>query len=185
MGLRRLQILGLAGSAGMQYGIAAMFIIATPLPASSNTVTFSGPARIIDGDTLEVAGKPIRLHGIDAPESDQTCLNSAHILWSCGRVATESLRHLASIHPIKCHSESRGRYGRHIAVCHINSLNLNQWMVREGWAVAYRRYSKDYIPDETKARRERLGIWSGQFIEPWRWRRRERLSHLHSNGGKP
>ncbi|MEE2774965.1 MAG: thermonuclease family protein [Pseudomonadota bacterium] len=135
--------------------------------------------RIIDADTIELDGKKIRLHGVDAPEASQKCLNSKGKVWFCGQHATQALEVLISSHPNKrlsCVESSKDRYQRVIAECFFDELNLNSWLVRNGWAVAYTYYSKDYINEENKAKAERLGIWDGPFTLPWRWRKGERLS---------
>ena len=76
---------------------------------------------------------------------------------------------------LQCLSYKKDRYRRYIAVCFVDGENLNQWLVLNGWAVAYRKYSKDYIRDEAVAKSRKIGIWSGEFILPWKWRRGKRL----------
>ena len=129
---------------------------------------------MIDGDTLEVAGVRVRLYGIDAPESDQSCV-AASRSWPCGREAAAALGGRASTGKIVCDRRDQDRYGRIVAVCWLGDLNLNRWMVVEGWALAYRRYSKAYVADEAAARAARRGMWRGVFVEPWNWRRGVRL----------
>jgi len=63
------------------------------------------------------------------------------------------------------------RYKRYIGVCLLGDVNLNKWMVRNGYAVSYRRYSKDYIEDENYAKKKKTGLWSGNFIHPEKWRK--------------
>lgn len=130
----------------------------------------SGAAVIIDGDTIDVGGQRIRLHGIDAPESRQLCtVNGSD--WRCGESATLALEHEASGRTILCKGSRKDRYGRIIAVCFAGDTDLNAMMVREGLALAYRRYSKDYIGEEDSARVAGKGIWRSSFVEPWKWRR--------------
>jgi len=131
----------------------------------------SGPAFVIDGDTLEVKRQRIRLSGIDAPESDQTCQNSIGATYRCGDYATRMLREGIGQRAVTCDARDRDRYGRLIAVCHLGGTDLNAWMVRNGLALAYRRYSMDYAPQEDLARAEGRGLWAGGFIAPWDWRR--------------
>ena len=76
---------------------------------------------------------------------------------------------------LQCLSHKKDRYRRYIAVCFVDGENLNQWLVLNDWAVAYRKYSKDYIRDEAIAKSRKIGIWSGEFILPWKWRRGKRL----------
>ena len=129
-----------------------------------------GPARVIDGDTLEVAGERHRLRGIDAPEKGQTCLTVEGGRWCCGLAAAEALARRIGGRSVSCRSGTRDRYRRRLSVCFAGRLNLNAWMVRHGWALAYRAYSRDYLAEESAARAERLGLWSGRFVAPWAWR---------------
>lgn len=134
-----------------------------------------GTASIIDGDTIEVHGQRIRLHGIDAPESRQECTRSENTTWRCGQEAALALSDRIGRAIVRCDPRDRDRYGRIIAICFKGSENLNRWMVANGWAVAYRKYSMGYISDEERAKRARLGIWSGSFEMPWEWRARGAL----------
>ena len=134
----------------------------------------TGPARVIDGDTLEVQGERIRLHGIDAPESRQFCrLNGKP--WQCGKDAANALAEKIARRPVTCEDLGRDRYDRIIARCTVAGEDLEKWMVSQGLALAYRRYSLDYVHEETDARAARRGIWAGEFVEPWEWRRGKRL----------
>lgn len=156
---------------GKRTPILAGAMVATLLLLQSGRVDADmvGEARIIDGDTVEIGGERIRLHGIDAPESRQTC-SVVGEEWRCGESATLALVDETAGQPLTCKGNKRDRYGRLIAVCYAGSDDLNAWMVREGWAVAYRRYSKDYIDEEAEARAAGNGIWRGEFMLPWKWR---------------
>lgn len=134
----------------------------------------TGVASVIDGDTLEIRGQRIRLHGIDAPESGQLCATAEGQRWRCGQQAALSLADRIGRHQISCTVGDIDRYGRVLAVCHQDGTDLNSWLVREGWAVAYRQYSRAYIGDETEARSSQRNIWSGHFDMPWDWRRAQR-----------
>lgn len=136
-----------------------------------------GEARIIDGDTVEIDGERIRLHGIDAPESRQMCKVVGEE-WRCGESATLALIDETTGQSVTCRGKKRDRYGRLIAVCYAGSDDLNAWMVREGWAVAYRRYSKDYVDEEAAARAASRGVWRGEFELPWKWRQTTRQAAL-------
>jgi endonuclease YncB( thermonuclease family) len=140
-----------------------------PAPGAGNSIT--GKPRVIDGDTLQMAGERIRLHGIDAPESKQKCTADGKE-WACGQEATFALARFIETHWVTCKGNKRDRYGRLIAVCFVGSYNLNAIMVREGWAMAYRQYSNDYVPEEDDARIHRRGLWRGKFMAPWEWRKR-------------
>ena len=123
----------------------------------------SGSARVIDGDTLDVGGVRIRLHGIDAPESGQSCRAGGN-RWSCGRDAARALAGRIGGRSIACQERDRDRYGRVVAVCSASGMDLNAWMVAEGWAFAYRRYSKVYVGEESAARAARRGVWRGEVV---------------------
>ena len=133
----------------------------------------SGQARVIDGDTLELGGARIRLYGIDAPESAQRCRAQGR-LWACGREATRTLARLVRLKQVACEERDRDRYGRIVAVCTAAGRDLNAWMVAEGWAVAYRRYSRAYVATERRARAAKRGVWQGEFVPPRRSGRKAR-----------
>ena len=134
----------------------------------------TGPARVIDGDTLEIAGERIRLHGIDAPESKQTCI-ADDVTWPCGQRATAALVAFIGGVPVRCVEQGTDRYGRTIATCYAQGEDIEAFMVLNGWALAYRRYSLDYVDEEATAQDARAGLWRGEFVPPWEWRRGKRL----------
>jgi endonuclease YncB( thermonuclease family) len=101
----------------------------------------SGTARIVDGDTLAIGENKIRLEGIDAPETDQVCLDAHAAKWECGTVARDRLIKQIDGRPIECKPTGKDRYERILAVCSVAGEDLNAWMVREGWALAFIRYS--------------------------------------------
>ncbi len=131
----------------------------------------SGRATVTDGDTIRIGRTRIRLHGIDAPERRQTCTSDGQS-WRCGEASTEALKGVIGDNPVQCSRRDKDHYGRIVAVCRVGSTDLNAWMVQQGWAVAYRRYSKDYVSDEAAARAAGRGMWRGEFMMPWEWRRR-------------
>ena len=131
----------------------------------------SGFAVVTDGDTIKISNNKIRLHGIDAPEKKQNCTKNTK-KYNCGIEATEALINKISKNVVKCSiQKNKDRYNRFIGVCFVDQENLNKWMVRNGYAVAYRRYSKDYILDEDSAKKNKLGLWSGVFLNPEKWRK--------------
>ena len=141
-----------------------------------------GVPKIIDGDTVHINSKKIRLEGIDAPEIKQQCkkpsLKISAVIglqinknYSCGVIAKIKLTDKINNSKIKCISSSKDRYNRFLATCYKNRINLNKWMVRKGYAVAYKRYSKDYVRDEEYAKKNKLGFWEGTFIMPEKWRK--------------
>ncbi len=162
--------------------LAAAALLAFALPAEAETLT--GKARVVDGDTLAVQGRRVRLHGIDAPEARQTCSRGGR-RWACGRAATRAMRRLVGRNPVRCEVRDRDRYGRAVAACFAAGRDVQQDLVRQGLALAYRRWSMRYVPDEDAARAGRLGLWSGDFTAPWRWRRqdRNRRAEIHRRHG--
>ena len=149
---------------------------------SLNATEIYGVPKIIDGDTIHINSKKIRLEAIDAPEIKQNCkkpflkisaiigfeLNNNYL---CGVMAKKKLINKIDSSKIKCISSSKDRYKRFLATCYKNKINLNKWMVRNGNAVAYKRYSKDYVRDEAYAKENKLGVWEGSFIMPEKWRK--------------
>jgi endonuclease YncB( thermonuclease family) len=113
----------------------------------------------------------IRLFGIDAPESSQLCIRPNGERWRCGQQASFALADRIGRATVRCEQRDIDRYGRVVAVCFKGAEDLDRWMVRNGWAVAFRRYSLNYVADENTARQNRINIWSGEFDMPWDWRR--------------
>lgn len=129
-----------------------------------------GNATVIDGDTIDIHDIRIRLHGIDAPEGSQPCYDETGQRYRCGRDATFALDDAIGNREVSCIERDVDRYGRIVAVCSVGSVDLNEFLVRSGFAVAYRKYSGDYISAERDARSARRGLWRGQFEMPWDWR---------------
>ena len=137
----------------------------------------AGRARVIDGDTIEVGAVRIRLFGLDAPESAQSCLEGNR-RWSCGEQATRALVGRIDGRSVACEERDQDRYGRIVAVCHHGGQDVNAWLVHEGWAIAYRRYSSAYAGEEASAKAAKRGMWRGEFVPPWDWRRGDRLKSV-------
>jgi endonuclease YncB( thermonuclease family) len=159
---------------------ATQLIIATAFASAAiswssraySTDDLTGLAHVIDGDTVTIGTTHIRLEGIDAPEMDQVCLNIKGERWSRGIASRDQLSSHIDGRTISCAARGQDRYSRTLAGCSVSGENLNAWMVREGWALAYLQYSREYVADEGAARKERKGMWAGAFIAPWDWRHR-------------
>lgn len=152
--------------------IANVLLAQAPGPAAAE---IAGPAKVIDGDTIKIHGAKIRLHGIDAPESAQVCKAEGKS-YRCGTSATLALARRIAGKPISCEERDKDRYGRIVAVCKAGGEDLNAWLVSEGLALAYRHYSTDYVDQEQAARAAERGLWRGEFVEPWQWRKGKRMA---------
>ena len=142
------------------------------LSASAQAADLTGIPKIVDGDTLAIGATKIRLEGIDAPETDQICLNASGSRWTCGIEARDKLVAHVAAREIACTSSGIDAYKRTLATCRLNGEDLNGWMVQEGWALAYVKYSSVYVGTEEDARTHQRGLWQGAFIAPWDWRHR-------------
>ena len=142
----------------------------TALAKTAGDIAFSGPARVVDGDTLIIGSQSVRIEGIDAPEDGQNCSRANGRQWACGAQATWRLRQL-SARGVSCVGSEFDAYDRLIASCMADNADIGQTMVLNGMALAYRRFSKRYVADEAIARNARRGVWEGPFVEPWQWRK--------------
>ena len=150
-------------------GVFIMLLVST-----SANADITGKARVVDGDTIWIDRAKLRLHGIDAPEIKQTCRTKKGKEQKCGILAKQALEQLVKRHGVICKGKKTDRYKRLIAVCYVKSLNINEQMVADGWALAYRKYSKDYVRAEAYAKSRRKGMWNSNFKKPWEWRRKRR-----------
>jgi hypothetical protein len=99
--------------------------------------------------------------------------------YRCGQAAALALAEHVGKRLVTCEPRDTDRYGRIIAVCRADDEDLNAWMVRQGYAIPYRRYAEDYVNTELTAKALRQGIWAGTFQDPSEWRRAKRA------GGEP
>ena len=153
--------------------IALDTTLCTGVTVSLSAPVIQGTASVIDGDTIEI-GERIHLDAIDAPESSQLCQDAASKRFRCGQKSAFALADMIGRSAVSCEPKGRDRYKRTIAVCFKGEINLNAWMVAQGWAVAFRKYGIDYILQEDEARLARRGIWAGSFQMPWDWRARNK-----------
>jgi len=130
----------------------------------------SGQAKIIDADSFFIGKSEIRLFGIDAPEGKQYCETADKKDYACGRASSKALRNFVQNKSLDCHVRTWDRYDRAVSVCFLGKTDLNEWLVRGGWALAYRKYSRDYVQAENSAEQHARGIWQGSFLEPSQWR---------------
>lgn len=124
-----------------------------------------GTAVAGDGDSFRIGETRYRLSGIDAPEFDQTCTRGGDV-WACGKVANDHLSMLITGRDVRCSRLRTDVYGRVLAKCTVNGTDVNRAMVASGYAVAFRRYSTEYVSAEDTARNNRRGLWSGTFEMP-------------------
>ena len=140
----------------------------------ANCKSLDNSIRIIDGDTIILNSEKIRFYGIDTPEKKQKCKDRNGLSYPCGEFATNELKKIITSGQLFCKKRATDRYGRSISICYVNGVDINSLMVKNGWALAYRKYSRDYIDEEKEAKDKKMGMWAGKFIAPWRWRKLKR-----------
>lgn len=129
----------------------------------------TGRPSVIDGDTLDIRGTRVRLWGIDAPESAQLCQRDGQA-WQCGRAAATALADWIGERTTICEQKDIDRYRRIVGRCVVGGTDVSAWLVENGWALAFRHYSLDYVTHEDRAKGMRSGIWASEFMPPWEWR---------------
>ena len=153
------------------------FIVTVILVFLPSLALAQSQIEVIDGDTIELDGRMIRIFGIDAPETKQKCKDVDYNDYDCGVKSKEILinilglkSNIGVVNNIDCTDINKDRYRRWVSVCFINGLNIGREMVRRGAALAYRQYSLSYEAQEDEAKAEGRGVWQGDFIKPWEWR---------------
>ena len=141
-----------------------------PVASSSSDGTLTGRARIIDADTIEIGDTRIRLSAVDAPEGAQRCYVDGSPE-RCGAHASDALESWIGGRTVSCIGIDIDPYDRTVAICSVGGEDVGRWLVRNGYAVAYRDFGDDYVCDEAEAARAGRGVWSSVFIAPWQWRR--------------
>lgn len=131
---------------------------------------FANIVKVIDGDTIKIGNEKIRFGGIDAPELKQICFKNEEKI-SCGILVKNVLKKKIGKETPKCISEGKDVYKRTIAECFINGESLSKFLVSNGYAFAYRKYSRKFIKDERFAKKNKLGLWSMKFMFPWEFRK--------------
>ena len=161
------------------FSISIFFLFSTGINLEAKTREYiTGVAKVVDGDSIKIKGLSIRLFGIDAPEKRQVCFKKGNP-YNCGVISSKILKDYIKTKLITCAYSKKDRYGRILGTCHFyndlsGSFSLNRYMVFTGNAVAYKRYSKEYLEDEEWAKKNNLGIWSGKFMRPEEWRRKSK-----------
>lgn len=140
------------------------------LSLSCGSASAGDALQVVDGDTLDIAGKRYRLHGIDAPEAGQKCRSAGGGNWSCGQAAIATLEGLVTDRRVRCDDRGFDDYGRTIAVCFADGRDVNHELVAAGLAWAFRKYSEDYVVSEDQARKMKMGIWQSPTQTAWEYR---------------
>jgi endonuclease YncB( thermonuclease family) len=148
------------------------------LPALAEAADVTGVPKIRDGDQIQIGNSRIRLGAIDAPSVDQLCLNNTGERWTCGVAARDELIKHADNKTWTCHVIQTDRRGRQVARCEVDGEDIQKWLVKNGWALSYVRFSHDYDDDEKAAREAKAGMWQGAFIAPWDWRVRNKKTAI-------
>ena len=162
------------------FTICLIFFFLTYQDVKSSEITsVTGYAKVTDGDTIKIDTFKIRLDGIDAPEKKQKCKRPYFTIfmftfyedYSCGQKSTEALIKKINNQKITCKISDIDYFKRLIGECYKRKTNLNAWLVSNGHAVAFRKYSKKYVPEEIFAKQEKKGMWQGKFEMPWDYRK--------------
>jgi endonuclease YncB( thermonuclease family) len=174
---------GLAIPAAIWGGTSARMPDHGPVPGDGQRQqpSVQGIPRIIDGDTIDIAGTRIRLEGIDAPEGDQRCARAGGGTWRCGQVATGELQRLIGRSVVRCDGRGTDKYERMLAICFSGDTDVNAEMVRRGFAWAFVKYSRIYVAEEAEARGRGVGIWQAPTMTAWdhragRWETAQRTA---------
>ena len=157
--------------------VISAFVLLGLISQPTSAAELIGRASVIDGDTIEIHGQRIRLWGIDAPESRQPCYINGKS-WPCGRRAAFALSDELGQRTVACKERGHDRYHRVVAICSVAGVDIAAWLVSNGWALDWPRYShRAYAADQDEAASGKRGMWQGSFDKPWKWR------HRGGNGG--
>lgn len=155
-----------------------LLLIGLLLPAAAHAADITGVPKFRSGDQVTIGGTRLRLAEIDAPSVDQLCLSQKGERWACGVAAKDALAQHAGGKSWTCHVLRMDRRGQSVAKCDVDGENIQQWIVRNGWALSYVRVSHAYDADEKAARDAHAGLWQGAFIAPWEWRVRNKKTPI-------
>jgi endonuclease YncB( thermonuclease family) len=151
-------------------------IISTPAYADG---VIAGRAVVVDGDTFDIGRARVRLWGVDAPESRQTCTRADGRVWQCGTAARTALRTLTAGATVRCVPQYTDRDGRQVAKCSIGGRDIAGQLVAQGWVLDYPHFSKGvFQASERQARLKRIGVWQGTVTPPWEWRAQQQQGRI-------
>ncbi len=150
--------------------LAALLVRKAYAKPSPTHEDFTGTARIVDGDTIDIGRLRIRLHGIDAPEAGQKCKKTNGGSWPCGKEAIKAIARLADGQKVRCVGDVWDDFGRLVAVCSVGDIEINREMVRLGLAWNFDKYSMDYKPLENRVRKAKIGVFKAPTMPPWKYR---------------
>ena len=177
----RLPNFSLAGAFVLLLALLALTPLSTGGAADGGRIT--GPATVIDASHLEVAGRRVKIYGIDAPDPDQTCEDREGKDYPCGIEARRTLARIVQGEEVSCQPRGPNQLNETLATCSTGQTDLAQALVTTGWALADRPRTLDYEEDELKARTAKLGLWQGAFLSPAEWRNGERVAPKKRGGG--
>jgi endonuclease YncB( thermonuclease family) len=158
-----------------RFAVALLVLLVPPL---AHATDISGVPKIREADLVQIGNNRVRLSGIDAPSADQLCLNTRGERWTCGIAARDELIKHVEGKSWTCHLGQADRRGRALSRCEVDGEDIQKWLVRSGWALAFTRFSHDYEADEKEAREAKVGMWQGAFIAPWDWRVRNKKTTI-------
>lgn len=162
-------------------GIIALAVLTLTLISRAPDEVVNGAAHAIDGDSIVIGERQMRLTGLDAPELRQTCEIDGKVV-PCGRQSLVALRRWLARGPVTCVGNEVDRYQRLLVVCRIKGQDIGAELVRMGHAVDY----GSYAAQESEAKHEGRGIWAGRFERPEAYRRHMREENARApNPGNP
>jgi len=169
--------LGRTAAVGISAGVGAL-VIALGLPSelmgsaprNQDWRAVAGDLRVVDGDTLRLGDRTLRLYGVDAPERGQHCADRAGRLYDCGTAAAAALAQLVADRGVECRLQGRDRFGRALGLCRSGEVELNRALVAAGWALADASALPGLASVEAEARQAQRGLWTGGFEPPAHWR---------------
>jgi len=164
------------GRCGLSFAavLAVLTMVSSACAQPAAATTIRGVARVVDGDTLVIAETRIRLRAVDAPERSQSCTDARGQLRLAGEDARLALTAKIAGQELVCVAHGHDAHGRMVAACAMGAEDLGAWLVRFGYAFAYRSFGREYIAAEDEARAARRGLWAGRCEPPWEWRRTQR-----------